>query len=592
MLRTVNLDSDDLYERLGLELSASSEEIKRAYRALLREYPPERAPEEFKRLREAYETLGNPGSREEYDRRPDPVVARWLDGGLQAMKADQHDVAERYFKQVLLQQPDLSFVRNLLGLCFLYQGESAKAATQFEKLLTQPDAPAAWFGNAGHAYGALGRHADAEKAFQEAVRRATDSPVDYIIGLVDLYIDQGKRARAAKALDDAIKADGVIDFQDLRYFTKLLEIRILEQDFAKVDQVLRRMKSIATDEEQRRYVAWKVGSIGQRLVRAHAFTFAIPVARLARELQPNDPDYSGLEDVATQLGRNDFAGAGTLLRTHVSFQAGEWLAALGGWARGYIEEHRVFAQMEPIAEAPSLRTINGFGTTIYGEREHDPRTGSYVTTLYFVALFIPVFPIACYRVVRKGGGWSFLGKVPFSGREKAHWKFTGALAFAAILIMLASNGSGQRQSTYLPPVAPAVVERAPSLPSPAPDPYRELVEPGKLSAVTYRGSVTNSGLPDQPGSLEIGVDGDSSAVSGHVKIGPPLGGSGQMVGQLRGDTLYLMSISIVGDTIFWLGMIEGDSIQSGRYAITGGVYKGQDGVWTGRVVSGLPLKKH
>jgi curved DNA-binding protein CbpA len=42
---------------LGLRRGASEREIKRAYFALVREYPPEETPEQFKIIRAAYEKL-------------------------------------------------------------------------------------------------------------------------------------------------------------------------------------------------------------------------------------------------------------------------------------------------------------------------------------------------------------------------------------------------------------------------------------------------------------------------------------------------------------------------------------------------------
>lgn len=353
--------SDDLYERLGVGRAASVDAVKKAYRELLRRYPPERAPEEFKRIREAYETLSNPRSREEYDTQPDPAVERWLMTAFHAMKAEDYPVAERYFKQVLLQAPDLGFVRNMLGLCFLYQEEPAKAAAQFEKLLTQPDAPAAWFGNAGHAYRALEQYKEAEKAFDEAVRRATDSPVDYYVGLADVHLDQDAFRRAAEVLERGIRADGTVDFQDLRYFTKLLEVRIRERSEAAVLAVLRRIRQIPMDDDQRRFAAWKIGVFAQQLVAVGGFTFAVPIASVARQLQPEDPDYFALEEASRLLKQNDFAGVDRLIGGHVSFESDGWLHDLGGQIRNYCAEHRVFAQMEPISAAPTLRTINGIG---------------------------------------------------------------------------------------------------------------------------------------------------------------------------------------------------------------------------------------
>lgn len=55
----------DPYEVLGLERGAGAEELRRAYVRLVRIYPPETNPDEFKRVRAAYETLRSPLRRAE-----------------------------------------------------------------------------------------------------------------------------------------------------------------------------------------------------------------------------------------------------------------------------------------------------------------------------------------------------------------------------------------------------------------------------------------------------------------------------------------------------------------------------------------------
>ena len=63
----MNLQSSNHYEVLGVEKTADERTVKKAYFALVRQYPPETHPEEFKKIREAYEVLSDAESRKEYD---------------------------------------------------------------------------------------------------------------------------------------------------------------------------------------------------------------------------------------------------------------------------------------------------------------------------------------------------------------------------------------------------------------------------------------------------------------------------------------------------------------------------------------------
>ena len=57
------IDNQDPREILGVSIEAGTQEIRAAYIKKVKEFPPDHAPQEFERIREAYDLLRDPRQR-------------------------------------------------------------------------------------------------------------------------------------------------------------------------------------------------------------------------------------------------------------------------------------------------------------------------------------------------------------------------------------------------------------------------------------------------------------------------------------------------------------------------------------------------
>jgi hypothetical protein len=108
----------------------------------------------------------------------------------------------------------------------------------------------------------------------------------------------------------------------------------------------------------------------------------------------------------------------------------------------------VFRDVDTTKRNPSLYTFNGIGAKFYGRRDFDQRTNSYVTVHWFVVLFLPIIPLACYRVCDSGPNlYTIYGRVPLSPfLRKYRWAVV-ALIGLLMLVAMVSNFDTSGSST-------------------------------------------------------------------------------------------------------------------------------------------------
>jgi tetratricopeptide (TPR) repeat protein len=78
-----------------------------------------------------------------------------------------------------------------------------------------------------------------------------------------------------------------------------------------------------------------------------------------------------------------------------------------------------FPELRPINSVPILWSVKGCGLLLYGRRDEDEETRSYVRTYGLCLLGIPILNFGAYRYAEFAHGPDVLGRVPLSGSERA-----------------------------------------------------------------------------------------------------------------------------------------------------------------------------
>lgn len=92
-----------------------------------------------------------------------------------------------------------------------------------------------------------------------------------------------------------------------------------------------------------------------------------------------------------------------------------------------------FPFMKPIKSPPALFRINGCGMALYGHRDDDAHTGTYIATWCLSLIFVPVFCLRAYRVIQAASGsWYFVGREPLSLVARL-WNLVLILAIAGTI---------------------------------------------------------------------------------------------------------------------------------------------------------------
>ena len=166
------------YDILEIPKDAAPGDIKRAYFAMVKKFPPERFPEEFKAVRAAYEALSDAEKRAEHDRRGDlpGPAAQALKMSDECGRLGRHKQAAEILRSALKTYPGLPPLKAALARSLEKDGKNGTAAKIWEELCDQEPGSAEFIHELALSYAQRGWHKKAAARYEKAVSVSPHDP--------------------------------------------------------------------------------------------------------------------------------------------------------------------------------------------------------------------------------------------------------------------------------------------------------------------------------------------------------------------------------------------------------------------------------
>ncbi len=281
----------ELYEILQIDRNATVREIKRAYVQRIRQYSPEKHPEEFNRIRRAYETLSDPKNRQEYDTMAEhgEEITELMDEVERLIEQERFEEAAKCCRKMIMIAPHLDTARNKYALCLMYQEDFEKALPQFERLVNENPGNATYYFNLAIALDQLERPQEAIHSFLKAYELDSNN-VNIIFELADLYQRLNQMQEARTLIERVVGASASTDFHPFIYLFKLLKMEILEKNEQGIESTFLRIEAILErHEEEKKYVAMQYADFAYKLYEYKMYKWAVLLTERAVTLDPEHP---------------------------------------------------------------------------------------------------------------------------------------------------------------------------------------------------------------------------------------------------------------------------------------------------------------
>ncbi|ALC89233.1 hypothetical protein AM500_05125 [Bacillus sp. FJAT-18017] len=280
----------DYYTILQVNAESSLEEIRSAYISLIKQYSNQTHPEQFQKIRKAYQILGNPVSRQEYDTMEfygDKIRKLEEESECFMEEEDYHQAIQSY-KRILMIDPSIHRIRNRLALALSYNGEHQKAISQFNKLINQHPEQVVYLKNFAYALDFAGETLEAISRFKEAISLEPED-VDLVYTLSGIFERMNDYRKARECVEQGLSLKKDRGYHAYFYFIKIVKLTLMERDSRELSKILDRIDWLLdTYEDEKESVAIDYAKIAYELNEACLYDWALKLTERAVKLSPDD----------------------------------------------------------------------------------------------------------------------------------------------------------------------------------------------------------------------------------------------------------------------------------------------------------------
>ena len=212
---------ENYYEILGIDSKSDASEIKRAYFKKIRKYSPEKDEKNFKRVREAYEVLSNPQTKNEYDEiiTLSPLLRENFLTAKEEIEQKSFSDAIARLKEILRYE-EVDLIKVALADAYLLNGNSGNAVKLYEELVSKHPNQNVYKSKLGSAYVMRGWHKKAMPVLKEALQNDPEDVGNWV-ALSEAYMLAQEPEKSIAILDSALQKNFALEFQCICFFCKV-----------------------------------------------------------------------------------------------------------------------------------------------------------------------------------------------------------------------------------------------------------------------------------------------------------------------------------------------------------------------------------